>query len=241
MNGKNKIVLIGVQAREKSERLPNKVLMEIEPGVKVLDVIIEAVKKAQNFINRKNAYKTLVKSALLIDKDSDNIFNEYKDKIEIHKGDSVDVLSRYADACKYHHADYIVRVTGDCIELPSWVISRAVKSAIRNEADFVSNTIIRTSIEGQDIEVMSLKMLEYLDENSKTKEEREHVTLLLKDEKKLKDISYKFKFVHLLEKTYLTGIKTSIDTMEEFNLAKIRRDKLKESKNKASFYGMWEI
>lgn len=238
---KSKIVLIGIQAREKSERLPNKVLMEIEPGVRVIDVIIEAIKKAQNFINRKNAYKTLVKSALLIDKDSSKIFEDYKDKIEIHKGDSEDVLSRYVEACKYHHADYVVRVTGDCIEIPSWVISRAIKSSIRNEADFVSNTIIRTSIEGQDIEVMSSKMLSYLDENAKTKEDREHVTLLLKDEKKLKELSYKFKLVHLLEKTYLSGIKTSIDTSEEFNEAKRRREKLKEAKNKASFFGMWEI
>lgn len=238
---KNNIVLIGLQAREDSYRLPNKVLMEIEDGVTVLDVIIESVKKAQNFINRKNSYKTLVKSALLIDKKSTAIFERYKDKIEIHKGDTDDVLSRYVEACNYHHADYIVRVTGDCIELPSWVISRAIKSAIRNEADFVSNTIIRTNIEGQDVEVISKKLLDYLNKNSSSKEEREHVTLLLKNENNLKDLSFKFKLVHLLEKTYLAGIKTSIDTKEEFVEAKKRRDKLKEAKNKASFFGMWEI
>lgn len=239
-NTKQSTILIGIQARTTSDRLPGKVLMEIEEGITVLDVIIDAVKNAQNYINRKMSYKTMVKAALLIPSNDTKLYDLYKDKIEIHRGSLNDVLSRYVESSNYHHADFIVRVTADCIEMPSWIISRAIKSAIRNNADFVSNTIVRTSIEGQDIEVMSKAMLDYLDKHTNEKD-REHVTSILYKEETLKELSKKFKFVHLLEKTYFAEIKTSIDTIEEFMQAKQRREKLQGAKTFASKYGIWEI
>lgn len=174
----NKVVLIGIQARSTSVRLPNK-HVELIDGKRIIDHVLESCKSAADYLNRyayKNGYETNV--ALLVP-DGDPLADLYAGKFIVIQGSELDVLSRYTKAAAYFEADYIVRITGDCPLIPPFVISKHIVLALKNNYDYVSNVEerFRTTLDGIDCEVMSKRLLEWLDTEAQEAPEREHVTV----------------------------------------------------------------
>lgn len=170
-------VLIGIQSRSTSTRLPGK-CFEMIGQKRLLDHVIDAAKGAANYMNRYTAKSgVLVRVAILIPY-GDKIETEFKKRAHIIQGPEDDVLKRYKMAADECEADYIVRVTGDCPLIPPYLISKHIKIAVMNEYDYVSNCDenSRTIIDGVDCEVISKRMLDHLDETATTKADREHVT-----------------------------------------------------------------
>lgn len=169
-------------------------------------------------------FQALTKMWLLVPS-GDEIKEKYQKQIMVYEGDANDVLSRYVEVARMEKADYIVRVTADCLHLPSFMISRAIKAAVKRETDYITNVVFRTSMEGFDVEVISKRLLDYLDENAKG-EDREHVTTYIRNN--LDSFPFmkkdRLSICHIIDAFDLSWVKTSIDTEEEYQAA-ISRDK----------------
>ncbi len=178
----NKNILIGIQARSTSNRLPRKVFAEID-GRSMLDHVIDACRRSADYLNRYT-YKTgIAVHVCLVVPTGDELIGNWKHKIQIVEGSEDDVLSRYMDAFDTFSPDWIVRVTSDCPLLPPYVISKHIKLAVVNNLDYVSNVDprFRTALDGADCEVISAKLLRWMDNAAEEKREREHVTIAARE------------------------------------------------------------
>lgn len=230
-SGKLAKVLILIQARSNSERLPGKVHLPLG-GRAILLRILDECNRAAGFINRQPKSGAVVTVGIACPQ-GDQIATTYRDKAIIYEGPEKDVLTRYVNAVQSDGCDYVVRVTGDCAFIPAFVISRHIKTALLKRADFTTNTIVRTFIEGYDCEVLSRRFLERLDKIS-TPEEREHVTGA-----KQRLLSERgFHFCHIFERFDMSGLpKTSVDTQEDYERAVLIFNRQREKREIAARYG----
>lgn len=173
-------VLIGIQARSTSTRLPGK-CFEMLGRKRVLDHVIESCTRSAAYLNKFAEKNKMITRVVLLIPEDDPIKTHFKGKVEIIEGSLLDVLSRYKKASDVFGVDYVVRITGDCPLIPPFVISKHITLALANKYDYISNCYeSRLALDGIDCEVMSKAMLHYLDDNAKEASEREHVTLHIK-------------------------------------------------------------
>lgn len=130
----------------------------------------------------------------------------------VYQGDEDDVLSRYSACEMANFCNYVVRLTSDCPLLDPNLIDFIIYSAIVNSADYCSNVLKLTFPDGVDTEVISPKLLRFLDGSVKSKYHREHVTSLIRDNLNLQD---EFNCVSVENQEDLSKIKLSVDTKED--------------------------
>jgi len=125
----------------------------------MLERVIERVKKAK-----------LVKHVVVASP------HELPCSVPLFIGDEKDVLRRYYDCASFYSADIIVRVTADCPLIDPEVIDYAISYFKKHLFPYV----YIAPVDGLDVEVFTIQMLEeaYLYGNSK--EDREHVTPYMK-------------------------------------------------------------
>ncbi len=204
-------VVIGIQARSGSTRLPRKAFQLIG-GLRLLDHVVGSCKSAATYMERfADRYKTRI-HVVILTPTGDPIAHEFKRSCPILEGSNDDVLSRYAGAADHYDADVVVRVTGDCPLIPDYLIVKHIKTAIVNNYDYISNTDedSRTAIDGHDCEVMSRRMIEWLDETSDSAYEREHVTPRAR-----RDPPVWAKVGAVIHYHDQSGIKLSVDTPDD--------------------------
>lgn len=217
-----KTVLIGVQSRSTSDRLPGK-CFEMIGDKMLLDHVLDACKSAAFYLNRHTAKTGVaVKVALLIPF-RDRIESEFGRRCQIIQGPEHDVLSRFKSAAEISEANLIVRITGDCPMIPPYLISKHIKLALANGYDYVSNgdENYRTALDGMDCEVISRRMLDYVDATAKTPYDREHVTTLARREPpswaKMGYVAGFFDF---------SDVKLSVDTPEDLERVRVHYERL---------------
>lgn len=204
-------MLIGIQARSTSTRLPKK-HHEIIENKRLLDHVIEACLSARDYVNRQKR-EEMVKVALLVP--LGDVIKDDFDRVPIFEGPEDDVLSRYAGAAREFDASHIVRVTGDCPLLRPFVISKAINLGLSANYDYLSNVDerCRTAPDGQDVEFMSASLLSYLNKNASTPYHREHVTTFAREEPP-RSAKRGFIIDHF---DYSRGEKISVDTEEDLD------------------------
>lgn len=226
-------VLIGIQARSDSSRLPGKVRMTIE-NKPILDWVIEACKGVIRYMKKDRETLSAEVSYMLLVPKGDPLVANYQNSCQVYEGSKDDVLSRYVETAEKENADYIVRVTGDCQAIPTHIISKHIKSALIRGRDYTTNTMVRTFREGFDTQVFSRRLLKWMDENAKDASDREHVGTILD---KLKfpyiDSEGRPNICHVLSDFYEADIKTSIDNQEDLEKARIREGLLRDARNRA--------
>ena len=166
MNLKNKVVLI-IQARMCSTRLPGKVLMNIE-GKPALQYMIE---RLQHFA-KSNALVVAVSNNPK-DREIIDLCNSLK--VDTFIGDEDDVLSRFYNTAKYYEADTVVRLTGDCPFIDPELVDEAINLHLTSNVNYTSNCENRTYPDGMDVEVMSFETLEkaYRESNDEFSRDRD--------------------------------------------------------------------
>lgn len=216
--------MIGIQARSTSTRLPGKVFEKIG-DFEILEHMVITARECADYINKLSQKNNIfVEVALLVPK-SDPIVEKYFNYVDIYEGDEHDVLSRYSEACLKWNADYIVRITSDCPLLPSALISKHINIAVKGSFDYTSNVdeMLRTSIDGWDVEVLSQKVLFWLDKMTVDPKEREHVTLHLRKS----TLPSTYKVAHIINHLYQPHIKLSVDTKEDLERVRKEYDTIK--------------
>ena len=147
---KEEILLI-IQARMNSSRLPGKVLADI-CGKPCLQHVLEKVSKSKKVNNIVVATTTNPVDNPVVD-----LCNQLGHKTFC--GDENDVLGRFYEAAEIEEALTIVRITADCPMIDPDVIDEVISTFLINNHDYVSNTIKRTYPDGLDVEVMSIDAL----------------------------------------------------------------------------------
>lgn len=168
MHRKERIVVI-VQARTSSTRLPEKVLKDIA-GKPMLGHVIQRLRKSQLIGEILIAVGKRKNTPIL------KLTQKYGVKCFV--GSEEDVLDRYYMAARKFKADIIVRITSDCPLIDPEVVDKVIKKYIENKEriDYTSNTLKRSYPRGLDTEVFSFKVLEKTWKEAKRPYQREHVT-----------------------------------------------------------------
>ena len=162
-----------VQARTTSTRLPGKVLADID-GRPMLGRVLDRVAAAATIDEVCVATTT---NAL----DDPIVQIARASGHRWFRGDEHDVLGRYVGAAREANAEVVVRVTSDCPLIDSHVIDLVTTELTQNPAtaDYASNVSTRTYPRGLDVEALFRDALERAHRLATTKDEREHVTMVV--------------------------------------------------------------
>lgn len=207
MINNQKVVAI-IQGRMNSSRLPGKVLLDIN-GKPMLLHVIDRVRQA--------ALVDEIVVATTTDSSDDEIGTFCQNqKVACYRGSLQDVLDRYYQSARLHHADIIVRITADCPLVDPMMIDEVIRERDLHIADFCSNRLPppfkRTYPIGLDIEVVTFKALALAWQKAVEKHQREHVLPYLYE------IPGQFK-VHILNyKKDLSNIRITVDTPEDLEV-----------------------
>ena len=162
-----KVVAI-IQARMGSTRLPNKVMMKIN-HIPMIELLISRLSNSK--------YIDQIVLATSNNKNNTPLINHVESLgYKVFSGEDNDVLDRYFQAAKIFKANAIVRITGDCPLIDSFLVDEVIEGFIDLNADYASNREPPTYPDGLDVEVISNKALEDASKKAKEDFQREHVT-----------------------------------------------------------------
>lgn len=197
-----------IQARTGSSRLPNKVLMKINEEQTILEHVVDQLSFS------KSIKKIIIATTNL---KQDDIIEKLgrKLKIDVFRGDSLDVLDRYYKCAKEFNLDNILRITSDCPLIDPEIVDKVIKKYEIEKYDYVSNTLIRTFPIGLDAEIFSFDVLEKTWKNAILPSEREHVTPFIRNKK------MDFSIGNIEYDKDLSKIRITLDRKEDYELIKL--------------------
>ncbi|MSR78067.1 MAG: aminotransferase class III-fold pyridoxal phosphate-dependent enzyme [Candidatus Omnitrophica bacterium] len=199
-----------IQARVQSERLPGKVLKEID-GEPILAILVNRLRKAKHA-------GTLVVATTGSPQD-DAIVKVCRGlDVPCFRGSGRDVLSRFYFAAKHFQADTVIRVTADSPFLDPDVLDliAGFYKEHQDQYDFVANTAPPpgTFPDGMDVEVFSMTALKKAWQEAQRFSEREHVTFYFWKNPHI------FRIYQVKAREDLSGIRLAVDYEDDFKFIK---------------------
>ena len=162
-------IVVIIQARMGSTRLPGKVLMDLA-GKPMLERVIRRTKRAKMLSDVMVATTTNPQ-----DRDIARVC--YDLGVPFICGSEQDVLDRYYQAASRSCADIIVRITSDCPLIDPGIIDAVVlEFSNLPRVEYVANTLFRTFPRGLDVEVIKFGALVRARRLDHDPLSREHVT-----------------------------------------------------------------
>lgn len=201
--------MIIVQARMTSTRLPGKVLKEVL-GKTLLEYLIERLRRVK-------LADGIIIATTINQTDQPIVDLCRKLNVTVTRGSEHDVLARYHEAAKLHHADVVVRVTSDCPAIDPAVIDEVLgfyRSHL-GEYDYVSNSLTQSFPYGMAVEVFTFNSLEEAAREATTEPEREHVSPFLYTRPE------RYRIGQVVYPQDISHHRWTVDTPEDFEL--IRR------------------
>lgn len=157
-----------IQARMSSQRLPGKVLAEID-GRTMVGRVIEAA-------SASSICEEIIVATSDDSSDEPLVQAIQGETIRIHRGPIDDVLTRFLQALSLHDDETtVIRLTADCPLLDPSVVRMAVRAFEDAQVDYLSTILIRSLPRGLDVEVMTLESLRRVDKFA-SDYQRSHVT-----------------------------------------------------------------
>ena len=204
--GERPRIVIIVQARMGSTRLPGKVLKQVldKPLLGYLLERLRAVSLSTHVV---------VATTTRIEDDAIAALCD-QEKVVVVRGSSEDVLGRYLQAAQVSDAAIIVRICADCPLIDPAVIDESIAFFLEHypRYEIVSNFIERRYPRGYEVEVFSRFALGKAAEEAKADDEREHVTPYLYRHPK------SFPLGSVVGKQALGAYRWVVDTPEDFAL-----------------------
>ena len=175
-------ILAIVQARMGSQRFSGKVMETIQDKT-LIEILLQ----------RLSLSELISKIVVAIpSEEQDNILEKHvlSKGYDVYRGSTNDVLDRYYQAAQKYNPDVIVRVTGDCPLIDADVVDRTISLFLDGNFDYVCNFDPPTFPDGLDTEVFSFDALNKVWLNRFSLEEKEHVTINLRNDNKYKKNNY---------------------------------------------------
>jgi spore coat polysaccharide biosynthesis protein SpsF len=169
MKKAEKIVVI-VQARIGSSRLPNKTMLSLH-GHPVIEWVFRRISRAE--------FPDCLVFAIPDTSQNDLLADFLKSlSANVYRGNELDLLDRFYHSAKKWKATQIVRVTADCPFVSSSEIDHLIDFFQSNECDYAYNHIPVNNRypDGIGAEIMSFEVLEKLYNEAKDPYDREHVS-----------------------------------------------------------------
>lgn len=192
-----------VQARMGSTRLPNKV-MKLVGAVPMIELLLSRLSNAEEVDEIVIATSTNAQNSPLV-------FHLQKCGYACEQGSESDVLDRFVQTARAYHADVIVRITGDCPLVSPALVDECIRRFKSLGVDYFSNVSPPTYPDGLDVEVFSLKALEYAWRNTIEPYDREHVTSYLRE-------SGCFKTASMSYTQDLSSLRWTVDEQADFEV-----------------------
>lgn len=174
----NKKVVFIIQARMQSSRLPGKVLMPLPLwGAKPLLMwVIEELRKSKHcgeivIATSKNKENDLLESFCI------------KNKITCFRGEEDDVLSRFIKILRDADYNTVVRLTADNPIIDINTLDETINFHLLEENDYTGTDTLPT---GMNFEVIKAQSLLKMPDQVLTENDREHVTLFIRNNQKYK-------------------------------------------------------
>jgi spore coat polysaccharide biosynthesis protein SpsF len=147
-------ILIVVQARMASSRLPGKVMLPIL-GKSLLTRMAERLQMVQHAIEIVIATSVNPEDDI-IEQEAINI------GVPFFRGSSENLLERHYLAARRHNADIVLKIPSDCPLIDPHIIDQVIDFFFENPGkyDYVSNLHPATWPDGNDVEVMTMHCLE---------------------------------------------------------------------------------
>lgn len=159
-------VVVVIQARMGSSRLPGKILMPLGEQT-TLHYVTERCKQIKGVADVIVATSTLEK---------DNQVEQWCLENQIHcfRGSETNVLQRYMEAVQDIKPDYILRVTADCPFVDYELASELVEKLNNTSVDIID--LQGELPRGLAVEAISYRALQYIAEHAHAERHYEHVT-----------------------------------------------------------------
>lgn len=196
-------MLIIIQARISSKRLPGKVLHKCA-GKPILQWVIDRINSLNYPINIVVSTSNLESDDLLVDYCKSKGINYFRGSLD-------NVIERFIKTCKEYRHKKFIRVCGDSPIIDQSLISQAIEIEKKVSADIITNIFPRTYPKGQSVELISLSALEKLNKSNINAQEMEHVTLGFYNRKE----NYKIYNFESPNKKY-SNMQLSVDTHDDF-------------------------
>lgn len=207
-----------IQARMGSERLPGKVMREIN-GQPMISYTLNSLKKSRYIDEIVLATSTLKINDELSSYCENAGFN-------VFRGSEENVLERFKNVADKYNADVVIRVTGDCPLINPVIVDNVVTKFLMYDYDYIRLDVPDTFPRGIDVEVFSKKALDKVygivcSKENMVKEEfnqyREHVTLYIykhQDEFNVGYVKGEGRYIKCRDTNY------SVDRIEDFERVK---------------------
>ena len=161
-------IVVIIQARMGSTRLPGKVLQDLG-GQTVLERVVSRTRRC-GLVNE-------VIVATSVNPADDAIVEACVPlRVRVFRGSEHDVLDRYFRAAEAAQAEVVVRITCDCPLIDPGVSDKTICAFLDARPDYASNVLERTYPRGLDTEVVALEALECAFREAQEPFQREHVT-----------------------------------------------------------------
>jgi spore coat polysaccharide biosynthesis protein SpsF len=209
-------VLVGIQARTGSTRLPGKIYEKIGE-ISMLEMVYQTCK---TFLPDGSCL------AVVGPRGDDTLKEFCKAKqLNLLLGPEEDVTTRYGMALKQSGMEALVRVTSDCPLIPGHVIEKVIHELQGH--DYVTNVSPRTFLDGEDCQGIKSEAMDWIDEYQT--EERQHPFKLLDESceflKAFTCAGYTVRKIlsphKLILNPFLLDNKISVDTAED--LERVRK------------------
>jgi len=201
-------IIATIEARMTSSRLPGKVLMR-------------AARKPmlEHLVDRLRSVPSLdgIVLATTFNK-ADEVLEEFAKQVGIdcYRGSENDVMGRVVGAAESVDAEVVVEITGDCPIIDPQIVEQTIRMFKEHNADYVSNTQVRSYPDGMDTQVFLLNTLKRSAAMTDNLLDREHVSLHIRNHPEL------FSSVHLVAppEIHWPELGLTLDEFKDFQLLK---------------------
>jgi spore coat polysaccharide biosynthesis protein SpsF len=171
-----KVVVI-IQARMESTRLPGKVLMDVA-GRPMLAQQVRRLKQC-------HLADEIIVATTTEEADDPIAKLAGQEGVGYFRGSSEDVLHRFVEAARHTHADVVVRVTADCPLIDPTITDKVIHELCEYShlCDYASNVTRRTYPRGLDTEAFHWDTLLRIERMAQSQIAREHVTIVPRSER----------------------------------------------------------
>ena len=167
---KNQVI---IQARMGSTRLPGKVLLKLNSRP-VLEYVVRRSQAAASVA------RVVVATT---EQPEDDCIEQFcvDNSINLVRGNSDNVLSRYLKAADLFPCENIIRITADCPLSDPGIVDGMLAVHQATNSDYTANVIPPTFPVGFDAEIVKSEVLKKVAQNAELKSHLEHVTLYIRE------------------------------------------------------------
>ncbi len=216
-----KIIVI-IQARMGSTRLPGKVLMPLGNSC-ILDYVVQRCGKINQVDHIIVATSNLQQDDPLADWCRDN-------EVTCYRGSENDVLARYYECAREYEPDYVIRVTSDCPFVDYDLANESIQLMLKQPVDIIVNKQQDQLIRGLAVELFTFETLKWMYEQTTAERHREHVTYYAYE------YSDRFKYgvLDLSPKLLHPELRLTVDTPEDYEMCRLLASELEDSMERSA-------